>query len=93
MSKAKIYKPAKNAMQSGKAKSFWLLEYKPESKKMVDNLMGWQGSNDMKQELRLKFESKEAAVNYAKSQSLDFEIVEPKSATVKTKSYAENFTG
>ncbi len=93
MAKAKIYKPAKNAMQSGKSKTDWVLEFKPESKKVVDNLMGWQGSGDMKQEVKLKFDSKESAVNYARKNGLDFETIEPKSAAIIIKSYAENFTG
>jgi hypothetical protein len=94
MTKAIIHIPAKNAMQSGKAKtkSFWLLEFKPESKKKVDNLMGWQGSADMKQEIRLNFDSKEAAISYAKKNGIEFEVVEPKTPIVKIKSYAENFT-
>lgn len=60
---ARIYQPVKNPMQSGKAKSFWLLEYVPERKKQLDELMGWVGNNDMKQELKLKFNSKEEAVS------------------------------
>lgn len=93
MTKARIYRPSKNAMQSGKAKNSWVLEFEPESRKVVDNLMGWQGSSDMNQEIKLKFSSKEAAVSYAKKNSLDFEVIEPKSATIRIKSYAENFTG
>jgi hypothetical protein len=93
MTKARIYKPAKTAMQSGKAKDKWMLEYKPESKNIVDNLMGWQGSRDMKQEIKLKFETKEAAINYASNNKIDFEVVEPKEPVLKIKSYAENFTG
>ncbi len=93
MAKAKIYIPAKNAMQSGKAKTNkWLLEYKPQSKKVVDNLMGWQGSSDMLQEIRMKFESKEAAISYATKNNIEFEVVEPKKPITRIKSYAENFT-
>lgn len=93
MTKARIYLPAKNAMQSGKAKHSWVLEYKPESKTIVDNLMGWQGSRDMKQEIKLKFETKEAAINYANNNKIDFEVIEPKQPALQIKSYAENFTG
>jgi len=94
MAKAKIYIPAKNAMQSGKSKNkTWVLEYKPQSKKVVDNLIGWQGSSDMLQEIKLKFNSKESAVSYAEKNQLDFEVIEPAKPIVKIKSYAENFTG
>jgi ETC complex I subunit conserved region len=93
MTKAKIYRPSKNAMQSGKANSVkWVLEYKPSSPKIVDNLMGWQGSKDMLQEIKLKFDNKDAAIAYAKKNGLDFEISEPHKEKLKIKSYAENFT-
>jgi hypothetical protein len=92
MSKAKIYVPAKTAMQSGKAKSkYWTLEYLPQKKKIVDNLIGWQGSEDMLQEINLKFESEEAAVNYARKNDIEYEIVEPKKSRIKLQSYADNF--
>jgi predicted DNA-binding transcriptional regulator YafY len=94
MAKAKIYRPAKNAMQSGKANSVkWMMEYKPTSPKIVDNLMGWQGSTDMLQEVKLKFDSRDSAIAYAKHNGIDFEVIEPKDAKLKIKSYAENFTG
>ena len=60
---ARIYKPARNAMQSGTAKSKeWVLDYEPEQPRMIDPLMGWTSSADMKQELRLQFDSKEEAI-------------------------------
>ena len=94
MSKAKIYRPTKNPMQSGKANIVkWLLEYEPAAAKKVDNLMGWQGSTDMLNEIHMKFDSKEAAVAYATKNGLDFEVIEPKEPVIKIKSYAENFTG
>jgi hypothetical protein len=93
MAKARIYKPTKTAMQSGKAKTKnWVLEYKPQAKKIVDNLMGWQGSTDMLQEIKLKFESKESAIEYAQKQNIEFDLIEPKISTIKIKSYADNFT-
>jgi len=94
MAKVKIYIPTRNAMQSGKANTAkWLLEYKPESKKIIDNLIGWQGSTDMKQEIKLYFNSKESAIDYAQKNNLEFEVKEPKTALIKPKSYAENITG
>ena len=60
---AKIYKPAKTAMQSGKGKTKnWVIEFDKQSANVVDNLMGWQGSDDMKREVKLRFDTKEAAI-------------------------------
>ncbi len=90
--KAIIYKPSKNAMQSGKVKTEqWVLEYEPESKKIIDNLIGWQGSDDMNQELKMFFDSKEDAISYAQKNEVMFEIIEPHERKVKPQSYAENF--
>ena len=94
MAKANIYKPAKTAMQSGKAKTdSWILEFEPESRKLVDNLMGWQGSEDMKQEVRMFFENKEAAISYAQKNEIEFNLIEPHTRKIKPQSYAENFVG
>lgn len=92
MPKAKIYIPTKTAMQSGKAKTKnWVLEYLPQERKLVDNLMGWQGSGDMLQEVKLKFESKEEAINFANNNQIEFEVVEPKTKKLIIQQYADNF--
>jgi hypothetical protein len=94
MKKARIYRPAKNAMQSGRGNTHkWVLDYEPAMPKIIDNLMGWQGSRDMLQEIHLKFETKEEAIDYAKKNNIDFELFEPHQPKLKIKSYAENFTG
>lgn len=94
MTKALIYKPSKNAMQSGKSKTDkWLLEYQPESKKIVDNLMGWQGSEDMKQEIHMLFDTKEEAISYAQKNEIEFDVIESRERKIRLQSYAENFTG
>lgn len=89
----RIYRPAKTAMQSGKANSqAWVLEYEPAAPKKADALMGWLGSTDTTQQLRLKFPTKDEAVAYAVRKGLDFQVVEP--ATHKPaapKNYADNF--
>ncbi len=62
---ARIYKPARNAMQSGTAKTkLWLLEYEPEAPRMVEPLMGWTSSTDMKSQIKLRFPTKEEAIAY-----------------------------
>lgn len=92
MTKAKIYKPAKTAMQSGNIKkSYWLLEFVPQAQKSVEPLMGWTSSTDTLQQLRLKFSSKEAAVAYAENRGIAFEVIEPKPRKFIKKSYADNF--
>jgi hypothetical protein len=89
---AKIYKPAKNAMQSGNTKTnFWLLEYTPEGKKFIDPLMGWSGGTDTKGQLKLKFPTKEKAIAYATSNGIAYILAEPKARKKVKKSYADNF--
>jgi len=76
---ARIYQPARNAMQSGMANTRrWVLEFAPEEAKRIDPLMGWTGSGDMNGQVKLRFESREAAVDYAKRHGVAYELVEPK---------------
>jgi len=91
MKKAKIYKPNKNPMQSGLSKSNkWMLEF--ETKNPTKNpLMGWESSSDTLTELRLFFASKELAINYAKKNKIEYEIIESKKRKTIKKSYADNF--
>ena len=92
MSIATIYRPAKTAMQSGKARTKkWLLVYRSEEK-VVDNVMGWTGSTDMHaNEVKMKFLSKEDAETYAKGMGLEYEIIEPKHAQPKVRAYSDNY--
>ena len=78
-------------MQSGTAKTDkWILEF--ETKDPTNNpLMGWESSSDTYTELKLEFSTKELAINYAKKNKIDFEIIEPRTRKVVKKSYADNF--
>ena len=78
-------------MQSGRGKSYkWILEF--ETRDPTRNpLMGWESSNDTLSELNLEFSTKELAIDYAKNNNIDFEIVEPKKRKINKKSYADNF--
>ncbi len=68
---ARIYKPAKTAMQSGKTRSDdWLLEYEPAEKRVHDPLMGWISSGDTNAQVRLSFETKDEAVAFAERQGI-----------------------
>ena len=78
-------------MQSGTGKTDkWILEF--ETKDPTNNpLMGWESSSDTYTELRLEFSTKELAINYAKKNKIDYEIIEPRVRKVVKKSYADNF--
>ena len=91
MTKVKIYKPSKTAMQSGTKKfDKWILEYFT-NKTGINPLMGWESSEDTMIEIKLEFNSKELAINYAKKNKLNFEIIEPNKRKMVKKSYANNF--
>ena len=91
MRKAKIYKPSKTAMQSGKRNSkSWLLEFDTLNTG-VNPLMGWESSKDTMSEVRLEFSSKEQAINYAKKNNINYYIVEPQKIKLIKKSYSDNF--
>ncbi len=92
MAKARIFRPDKSAMQSGKAlMEQWILEFAPEKPYFVDNLMGWVGMTDTPQQLTLKFPTKEAAMAYAKSKAIPYEVFEPNKRKIVKKAYADNF--
>ena len=89
---ARIYRPAKTAMQSGHAKTKdWLLDYEPEEPRVVESLMGWTSSGDMKSQVRLSFASKEEAVAYAERHGIPYQVFEAEPAQRRGLSYADNF--
>ncbi|RPG99422.1 MAG: hypothetical protein CBC78_002670 [Candidatus Pelagibacter sp. TMED118] len=91
MKKAKIYKPSKTAMQSG-IKKFdkWIIEFITNDT-LINPLMGWESSDDTYSEINLEFSSKDLAIEYAKKNKIDYEVIEPKKRKVIKKSYADNF--
>lgn len=89
---ARIFQRPKNAMQSGKARTDqWILDFVPTEAKRPDPLMGWPGSGDMRQQLQLRFPSKEAAVAYAGKCGIDAVVHEPPPRRLKLQAYADNF--
>jgi hypothetical protein len=89
---ARIYKPAKTAMQSGEARTKeWVLEHEPASPRRIDPLMGWTSSGDTRQQLRLSFDTKEEAIAYAERNGIAYSLAEPKPRRQVRKSYADNF--
>jgi hypothetical protein len=89
---ARIYIPAKNAMQSGKANTReWVLEFEPASARVSDPLMGWTISADMNGQVRLLFDAREEAVAYAQRHGIAFEVLTPREHRRTIKAYADNF--
>ena len=91
---ARIYRPAKTAMQSGTAKTHhWVLEYSSHSSREVDPLMGWTSSADTQSQVRLRFPSREAALDYAKENGIEATVIEPQTRkpNVRARGYGENF--
>ncbi|WP_120500398.1 ETC complex I subunit [Roseovarius sp. EL26] len=91
---ARIYQPARNTMQSGTAKTKqWVLEYVAETARSVDPLMGWTSSTDTQAQVKLRFASREAAVEYAEENGIDAVVQEPnkRKPNIRAAGYAENF--
>jgi len=92
--RARIYQPARNAMQSGQAKTKeWVLEFAAASSRDIDPLMGWTSSSDTQAQVKMTFESQEAAVEYAQANDVDFVVQEPntRAHNVRAGGYSENF--
>jgi hypothetical protein len=89
---ARIYSPARTAMQSGKAKTgYWVLEFEPEKPRKIDPLMGYTTSGDMKAQVRLKFATREEAVTYAQRNGIAYRVELPNEAKRRQISYSDNF--
>jgi hypothetical protein len=89
---AKIYRPAPNAMQSGKAKSQeWLLEFDSDTPRTVDPLMGWISNADTSPQVRMWFDTREEAIEFAKRQGIHFQVMESREPKRIVKAYADNF--
>ena len=91
MNKAKIYVPTKTAMQSGNGSiKKWILEFETKNN-TVNPLMGWEASSDTMSQIKLEFNSKDEAVNYAKKNNLNYYIILPHKRKTVIKSYTDNF--
>jgi len=92
--RARIYQPARNAMQSGMGKTkTWVLEFAPAERREVDPLMGWTSSGDMNSQVRLRFDSLEAAKDYAREHGIEAVVLQPKrrKTNIRPRGYGENF--
>lgn len=89
---ARIFRPAKTAMQSGKAKTNkWILQYEPEVARTIDPLMGYTSTSDAKSQIKLVFNSQEEAVSYAKRNKIPFRISQANDRKIFRASYPDNF--
>ncbi len=89
---ARIYKPARTAMQSGRAKTHrWVLDYEPARAKSIEPLMGYTSSDDMNSQIRLTFETKDEAIEYAQRNGIAYQLFEPGERTRPTIAYSDNF--
>jgi hypothetical protein len=90
--RARIYQPAKTAMQSGRAKTGkWVLEYEPTRRQQLDPLMGWLGAGDTMAQVRLSFDTVDDAITYSSKHDIAYSVQQPKERTVRPKAYADNF--
>ena len=89
---ARIYKPAKTAMQSGTAKTKeWVLDFEPEQPREIEPLMGWTSSGDMRQQVQLRFDSAEEAIAYCERHGIAYQVFQSKPSARRGISYADNF--
>ena len=89
---ARIYRPAPNAMQSGKGKSkSWVLVHEPASAREIEPLMGYTSTTDTQTQVRLSFETLEEAEAYARSNGIPYTVQAPHNSTPKRSSYPDNF--
>jgi hypothetical protein len=92
MAQARIYRPAKTAMQSGRRQTRkWVLEYEPATSRSHDPLMGWTTADDTLNEVQLLFDSLAEAKAFAERQGLSYTLIKPQAVSEKPKSYADNF--
>jgi len=92
--RARIYQPARTAMQSGTAQTHqWILEFAPGASRKLDPLMGWTGSSDTQAQVRMRFETRDEAVAYAAENGIEVTVSEPhvRKPNIRLRGYGENF--
>ena len=89
---ARIYSPTKTAMQSGKNKTgIWVLEFEAQTPRKVEPLMGYTSSSDMNSQVKLKFDSLEAAEDYCRKKGIAYQVQQAQKQRRRKMGYAENF--
>ena len=92
--RARIFQPARNAMQSGTARTRgWILEFTPATEREIDPLMGWTSSDDTQSQVTLHFDTREQAEAYAKSQGIraEVQVAQKRAMNIRPRGYGENF--
>ena len=88
----RIYRPSKNTMQSGLAKTKdWVLEYEPQTRRGPEPLMGWTASGDTDNQVRLRFPTQDKAIAYAQEQGWAFTLAPAHERIVRPRNYVDNF--
>jgi hypothetical protein len=89
---ARIFRPAPNAMQSGRGNSReWVLEFEPDTPQEIEPLMGYTTSRDTRRQVRLTFDTQEEAEAFAQKNGVPYTVQQPHATTVKRNSYSDNF--
>jgi len=92
MAELRIYRPTKNAMQSGRGNvKDWRVEFAPGDAKRVDPLMGWAGSSDTRDQIAMDFDTKDEAIAFAKQSGHAYSVQEPTERKIRLRAYADNF--
>ncbi len=91
MTTARIYVPPKNAMRSIAQPKSWVLDFEQASPKAVEPLMGWTSSADVRQQVRLRFDTKAEAIAYCEQNGLPYRVFEFAPPKRIVQAYADNF--
>ncbi len=87
-----IYQPTKTTMQSGVHNcKHWLLKFNHDGSREIEPIMGWTSSKDTLHEVKMKFPNKESAIDFAKQNNLNYEVIEPQLKKFVKRTYADNF--
>lgn len=92
--RARIYRPARTAMSSGSAKTRdWVLDFPQQSPRDLDPLMGWTSSTDTQAQVQMRFETKEAAMDYAAAHGIEAVVQDHhgRKPNIRPGGYGENF--
>ncbi len=89
---ARIYRPAPNAMQSGRGKSKdWVLVFEQASPRGVEPLMGYTSTTDTQTQVRLSFATLDEAEAYARGNGIPYTVQPAHNSTPKRSNYSDNF--
>lgn len=88
----RIYKPSRNAMQSGRGKlGQWLLEGETSACKSPETVMGWASSTDTRGQIKIPFPTQEAAIAFAEQKGWGYVLSSPHERHITPRNYGDNF--